>query len=494
MLISDHLKSGIVPASFEAIGDGSKGDFMAANSGDGKVKSFVVDEFLNTFNTLDTYDVCCCALDTDKFLVIYGSYIAGVGYQGWGVVGDTTAGNSITWGTREAIPSIVGIAVNFTCCQIDTDKAFVTYIHAYQYYLRALVVEVSGKTISFGTYAYVNSVNTALGQDACLIDTDKVLLAFKASTSQLCVCTISGSTVTPGSVVTLDGFIATTSSLCKLNTDKAMWVLRDQLTTYKAYGSVVEVSGDVPTPATPVLFCNYYTWDVGICQLGTDKALVVTRVTGPSYLGVAYVINVSGTVPTFGPDRIFRIGASGITELRCIRIADDHAMITYSDSSVNTYGVAVILTVDGNEITFGAKDIIFTNVSNPLDIRACLVNTGKVVVAWEQDTSDIDVGMACTITFSGLEMTLGAFRFVGLAAEDFTDGNSVQVIRSGVVKGIVGNTVINTAYVLPQTEHLIHACLSHVGFSYDGFIVARDLSLTERMVTDNLVSTVGPTD
>jgi len=482
MLLSDQIRSGSRIANSTAVGSGSKGDFVAMNLGDGKATKIIIDEFMNTFNDASTDFIACCKMDTNKFLVVYKNNGDTFGYGRIGVV----SGATIRWGTAVAFHSAAGGAQYLACCYVSADKALIAFSKAYTYPGNVIVASASGDTVSYGTAVEYNSTNTT-EVDCCLIGTDKVAVAFRDTTAhgEVCVCTISGTTITAGTPVTIDsGNDAFDLGICPLGTDKLMIVYQENASTDDGKTVVATVSGTVPTVGTPVTFHSDKCFTPHVCQLTTDKALVFADIkTNSKQRCSAWVVNVSGTVPTFAKEHVVRIANNQYTKV--LALSSTKVIFVYRDSGQNFFGIAIGATVSGNDIVFG-KPTVFNHYTT-MNIWPCAIDTDKAVVCWEDDGGD-DHGQSGVLSISGNDLTLGVFRFGGLAADDFTDTNPVSVVLSGIVKNISSMT-FNHVYLLEEGGNRISARQSHVSYTFDGYAIGSDVDSDARMVTDSLLAT-----
>jgi hypothetical protein len=185
-----------------------------------------------------------CALSTTKSIVLVGNYVAG---------GLASGLNAFLIDNSASTPSLaqsLNLANNFlgnysSITAISSTQAIVVYVDTANQ-LKAAVITLSGSTISVGSIATVTTVNTTWHDISNLSSTSAILCWMETSAFKSVILTVSGSTVTVNSTVTINTATATEIQVASLSSTKA-------LVTYAQSGSkanVLTISGTSITVGT----------------------------------------------------------------------------------------------------------------------------------------------------------------------------------------------------------------------------------------------------
>jgi hypothetical protein len=185
--------------------------------------------------------------------------------------------------------------------------------------------------------------------------------------------------------------------LCQISTDKFILMFTENATSNLGRAVVVSVSGTTATLGTPVSFSQTSADYPTIAKLDTDKAIVCYR---ENNTGVANVLSVSGTTITVGSQKTFESGDS--IYFSACQIDTNKVLVCYRDSGNSSYGTACAMSVSGTTITSGTP-LVFANTSCT-DIATCKLNTNKALVVYSGSNSYAN---ACAMTVSTLTITAG---------------------------------------------------------------------------------------
>lgn len=152
-----------------------------------------------------------------------------------------------------------------------------------------------------GTPVIIDTTNAGLDAafDMCLVNTDKILISYRqaAATNFAAtrVASLSGTTITMNALVQITNVALVTSSLCKLNTDKALiaWTNGTQV-SYQ----VVTVTGTVPSYGTAATITGSPD-HTNLVANGTDKAQAFY---GKSSEARTVAVQISGTTVSLGAE------------------------------------------------------------------------------------------------------------------------------------------------------------------------------------------------
>jgi len=213
------------------------------------------------------------------------------------------------------------------------------------------------------------------------------------------------------------------------------------------YGTAIvgTISGTSVSWGTPVVFdtttCSYI---VPVFDSNSNKIVINYR--GSSNWGISIVGTVSGTSISFGSYVTFH---SGITSYigACFDSSNNKVVIAYRDNGASNEGEAVVGTVSGTSISFGSTvqfETGMTSYSSPVFDS----NSNKVVISFS-DGGDSGKGKAVVGTVSGTSISFGATAIFSTGDSEYMgstfDSNSNKVVTvyrdnsdSNKAKSVVG--------------------------------------------------------
>lgn len=176
-----------------------------------------------------------------------------------------------------------------------------------------------------------------------------------------------------------------------------------QAVALKADGTVeaINVTGGVGTES--VFEAAAINFAATTYDSNSNKVVIGYRDDGNSYYGTAVVGTVSGTSITFGTPVVFE--TSNTTYLSATFDSTNNKVVfSYTDSGNSDYGTAIVGTVSGTSISFGAAAIFESAIS--LFVSATFdSNSNKVVIAYSNSSSPS--GRAVVGTVSGTSISFG---------------------------------------------------------------------------------------
>lgn len=333
------------------------------------------------------YSLDICAIDDDKFVVVYCD--DSDGNAGKARVG-TVSGTTITFGSISEFCSNLEWAYGMGVCKLDTDKFVVAYRNgASSNKGYARVGTVSTRTISWGTAKEIESGGTKW-PTCCQLGTDKFAYMFidddDSDKWKCCACTVSTTTITSGTATYLSAGNTTTepASLCKLDTDKFLACHLNNSRIQQLW--VVSVSGTTCTKGDGLSGSNiFYGSSVYIglsCDmLDTDKAVVTG--SGASYGLKATVVTVSSTTPSRGD--IYDVGTARSYVRQQVKAIDSSSFVAVAEMD-DEYGSSFYCTVDGTEITVGSEENF--HAAQTYSPTVCVLSDPSVAVCAYCDDAD----------------------------------------------------------------------------------------------------------
>ena len=262
-----------------------------------------------------------------------------------------------------------------------------------------------------------------------------------------------------GSSATFEsGTAAWTSCTFDSNSNKVVMAYQDD--TNSDYGTAVvgTVSGTSITFGTPVVFASAATLQIGTAFDSSSNTVVISyQDVGNGSKGTAIVGTVNGTSISFGSEVVFN--SNNYTEQISITFDSNANKVVIVDS----YGKASVGTVSGTSISFGTGGSFNGGVSyNVVGVTSCTFDSSsnKVVVVY-MDIGNSYYATAVVGTISGTAISFGAERVYhsanhGYPAATF-DSNSNKVVvafrggsnnKGSAVVGTVSGTSISFGTVV----------------------------------------------
>ena len=235
----------------------------------------------------------------------------------------------------------------------------------------------------------------------------KVVVAYRDSGNSnhgtAVVGTVSGSTISFGTPVEFNSDQTTyISATFDSANDKVVIAYRDDNNIDKGTAMVGTVSGTSISFGTAVIFRHSQT---GYCAATFDssnnKVVIGFRDVGNLNKGTAVVGTVSGTSISFGAEVVF--DSSAVSDIALTFDSTNGKVVAYQDVGNSDYGTATG-TVSGTSISFGSATVFES--ANSTYISSTFDSTnGKVVIAYK-DVANSDYGTAIVGTVSGTSISL----------------------------------------------------------------------------------------
>jgi len=224
----------------------------------------------------------------------------------------------------------------------------------------------------------------------------------------------------------------------------------------KADGTVEVISNSSPTgiPAGAETVFNANTAayiSVAFDPNTAGKFVVAYRDKSNSYHGTAVIGTVSGTAISFGAEYVFNSGTSNDISVVFDPNTAGQFVVVYSDLSNSNYGTAIVGTVSGTTISYSAKYVFNSGTTVYISISFDPNTTGKFVVAY-RDQSNSSYGTAVIGTLSGTTLSFGAeYVFnsgtsneISVAFDPNTAGKFVVVYQDAVGYAFEGTAIVGT--------------------------------------------------
>ena len=390
-------------------------------------------------NNIATYDTA-----KDRVVIFYKDQ---TGTNGFAVVG-TVSGTTITFGTPvSAISSRP--AYHDACYDVNSGKiVYVFRDSADGDKGKALIgtVDASNNSISFGSAVQFDN-STSWPEVAYDANAQKVVIAWSAGTGytgKAIVGTVTGTSITFGSIVTFDSGRAYGKDVVYHEAaQKVVIFYKDNSDSNKGKGIVGTVSGTSISFGSEAVFDSGdidTTWVESVYDPVNEKVVVIYN----SSNGKANVGTVSGTSITFGTPQIF---SSGSTAQLAISY-DVNAAKTIIIYNRNNDGKARESTISGTTITFG-DEVTWTSVAEEYPGATYNTTQGATVIGFKNPSNS---GKCDAVVYKAEQITtnLTAENYIGIAAEAIANAATGKVnILGGVNSGQTGLTTAKTYYVQP---------------------------------------------
>ena len=414
-------------------------------------------------------------------------------YYGTAIVG-TVSGTSISFGTPVEFASN-GNTNNISATYDSTNnKVVIAYRDsANSEYGTAIVGEVSGTSISFGSAVVFESANSY--QISATYDSanQKVVIVYNdypnSEYGTSIVGTVSGNSISFGSPVVFNSAgTLYISAVYDSNAQKVVIAYGDQGNS--SYGKAV-VYGNTGFPApqlgSPEVFESATTYYTSATYDSSNQKVVISyRDNGNSNYGTAVVGTVSGTSISFGTPVVF--SSSSIDYNSPIYdSANNKIVIAYRDTGNSSYGRAVVGEVSGTSISFGSPTTFRS--SNSSYISAVYDSTNQKVVIAYQAGANSDRGTAVVGTVSGTSISFGGdtifeYGAVNFISSTFDSSNGKVVIAyqdagnsnygTAVVGTVSGTSISFGSAVVFESADTAQTALTYDSANGKVVIVYRD--------------------
>ncbi|UCE74341.1 MAG: FlxA-like family protein, partial [Methanomassiliicoccales archaeon] len=374
------------------------------------------------FNFKRTWVSSAAALTSTKFIVAFQDQDSGG--NGTAVIGDVS-GNTITFGSQYVFnwDNTMRISSN----ALSSNKFVVAYQDLGNYgYGTAVIGDVSGSTITFGSEYVFNSAITS-GISAAALSSSKFAVAYVDQGNSFygtaVIGDVSGNTITFGSEYVFNSDYSPIGSATALSSTKFVVAYMDYGNSKYGTAVVAEVSGSTMTFGSEYVFNSAETGYISAAALSSTKFVVAYKDMDGSSYGTVIIGEVTGSTITFGSEYVFN--PESTLWISAAAFSSNKFVVAYGDNSY--YGTVVIGDVSGSTITFGSEHVFHTYDTPIISVAA--LSSNKFVVAYV-DPDDAEYGKA--VIGEAQEGVPEGSQIVGVAKESKTAGESVQVIIDGV--------------------------------------------------------------
>ena len=359
-------------------------------------------------------------------------------HYGKAVVG-TPSGTSISWGTPVTFQSSSTTQIGI-CFDSSENKIVIVYsdLGASQYG-KAIVGDVSGSTISFGSAVTFYSGTTSSSSAVYDTSNSKVVVAYHRGTGYADVGTVSGTSISFGTAVQYTANNPSAiSTVFDSSANKVIITYSDNTSGGAGTSVVGTVSG------TTMSFGSTAVWNSGDCyyqnsayDASADRTLICYRDDGDSQIGKGIVAQVSGTSLTYGSET--NIGTTNTFPLGMAYDPDgSQVLVAYGSGNDSFKGRFRRATVSGLTVSFSEEFTYLDGTDG--GYLTCVYNTtdDKGVIIFKNDSSSgYTQSVAITLGYTNLTAT----NFVGVADSAISASAAGSVIvQGGTVSGVSSGT------------------------------------------------------
>ena len=362
-------------------------------------------------------------------------------FYGKAVVG-TPSGTSISWGTPVTFQSSSTTQIGI-CFDSTENKIVIVYSDlGDSQYGKAIVGDVSGSTISFGSAVTFYSGTTS--SSSCVYDTSnsKVVVAYYRSSGYADVGTVSGTSISFGTAVQYTANnITAISTVFDSSANKVIITYADNSSSGAGTSVVGTVSG------TTMSFGSAAVWNSGdsgyqnsAYDASADRTLICYRDDGDSQIGKGIVAQVSGTSLTYGSET--NLGTTNILPVGMAYDPDgNQVLVAYGSANDSYKGKFRRATVSGLTVSFSEEFTYLDGTDG--GYIACVYNTtdDKGVIIFKNDSSS-SYTQSVAVTLGSTNLTAQAFVGVADSAISASAAGSV-IVQGGTVSGVSSGTGVS---------------------------------------------------
>lgn len=232
--------------------------------------------------------------------------------------------------------------------KLSTTKMIVVYSTSADYYGKAVIVDISGTDLTWGTPITFASERIYFPRVGALSATKAIVCWEGASPfpGNCCVLDVSGSTITAATTAVFDADCASNIiELSILSSSKALVCYDDAGNSGYGTARILDVSGSTITVGTAAVFESGSTTDVAVATISSTKAIV-------TYLASqikACILDVSGS--TITPATAFAYSSLGSVPDRVCALSSTQAVSTVFGGTGDTTVYLHFLNISGSTIT-----------------------------------------------------------------------------------------------------------------------------------------------
>ena len=299
------------------------------------------------FNNALHYTSSVTTLDASTFVIAFMDY--GNLYYGTAIVG-TVSGSSISFGSEYVFNSAQSEYVS--AITLDSSTIAIVYADLGNYYYGTVIVgSISGNSITYGSeYTFNTDVYAASTTkiSAAALDSDKIVIAYRdignSYYGTAIIGEVSGTEISYGSEFVFNEANTEEVSALALNSSKFVIAYRDYGNSSFGTAIIGNVSGTDITFDSTYVFNDYITRHISTAILNTENFVIAYYNFGEGTGGTAIVASVSDTAVSFSSEFEFNSGyALGIS---AVTLNSSKFVVSYRDYGNSDLGTSIIGEVE----------------------------------------------------------------------------------------------------------------------------------------------------
>lgn len=304
-----------------------------------------------------------------------------------------------------------GGASYISACKLDDSRVLLAYRDTADTYGKAVVLTVENGFVAVGGTAVFNSGNTSDISATALTDS-KVLLAFRNNSDGLgfgtaMVLSVAGTAITFNTPVVFNPAKTDFISAATLTDSKVLLAYNSYAEHNYGYGYAVILTINGTSISLGVTAKYYGENSYGarhnsIAVLTSAKVLIAHY--GKTGIGTAIVLTIDGTNLTVGTPFVF--GKSSCEYVDAVALTENTVLVAYRDYNFGpNFGRAVVLSVNGTTITAGTAVQFESAVSAYFSVTA--LTNSKVLVTY-RDEGNSNYGTAIILSVNGTAISISS--------------------------------------------------------------------------------------
>ena len=196
--------------------------------------------------------------------------------------------------------------------------------------------------------------------------------------------------------------LATTDNVSIVSLTKTKIFIAYRNTGSSGFGTaiVADISGTVPTFGTAVEFALAATIDISVVALMSSKIVIAYQDTANGGFGTAIVADISGTVPTFGTEIAWN--ASTVTAISAVALTSSKIIVAYEDIGNSAFGTVIVINISGTVPSFGSPVVFEGSATNNISVAA--LSSTNIIIGYQASAT----GKAIAASISGTVPTFGS--------------------------------------------------------------------------------------
>lgn len=272
----------------------------------------------------------------------------------------TVTGNVITAGTAFDYGAITTTgATDVDVCRMSDTQAIAVYQNLASIYPCAVILNISGDTVTAGTELVLNTASASGGAEMRVVPlTATTALAFYKNAGNLysVVLTVADSTtLTKGSAVQVTAVATTSIGAAMLTSTLAVATYRNGTDTF-AYSIAMTISGTTITMGSAVALSAVASNYTSVCRMGDARALACH--TNNSGYPCFRVLTITGSTTITANTQLTTNPGSSCSTLRLASFNARNAVVVFNDGNDDVNAQPINIAADLVTITAGTLAIV----------------------------------------------------------------------------------------------------------------------------------------